>query len=41
MGNKNIPIPTNLVLETLKYYEYEDGTVSFKIENYNKQAKIE
>ena len=37
---KNVPTPTNLVSETIKYYEYEDGTVSLKIEKYNKQAKI-
>ena len=31
----------NLMLEDIKYYEYEYGSVSFKTRTHNKNVKIE
>ena len=37
----NISICKGLLPEDIKYYEYEDGSVSFKTKTQNKNVKIE
>ena len=37
----NISNVESLVSENIKYYEYEDGSVSFKTKTHNKNVKIE